>query len=62
MGTGRYTVVAMADLIDRGKLIEDLENAKVNFGDIFFRAVLDRAIECVKNQPSVKEGDDHEQG
>ena len=46
----------MADLIDRGKLIEDLEGAKINFPDIFFRAVLDRAIECVKNQPSVKGG------
>ena len=49
----------MADLIDRGKLIADLEAFKVSLNDIVFGFVLDRVIERVKAQPAekVKRGD-----
>lgn len=44
----------MADLIDRAKLIADLEAFKLSLGDIVFGFVVDRVIEQVKAQPKVK--------
>ncbi len=40
------------DLIDRAKLIGDLELFKINLGDIIFGFVVDRVIEQVKAQPA----------
>lgn len=42
----------MADLIDRAKLIADLEAFKLSLGDIVFGFVVDRVIEQVKAQPA----------
>lgn len=42
----------MADLIDRAKLIGDLELLKIRLGDIIFSFVVDRVIEQVKAQPA----------
>ena len=44
----------MADLIDRAKLIGDLEAFKLSLGDIVFGFVLDRVIERVKAQPAAE--------
>ncbi|MBQ9167768.1 MAG: hypothetical protein IJX67_05095 [Oscillospiraceae bacterium] len=41
------------DLISRSALIAELEGLKLSLGDIFFRMVVDRAIERVREQPSV---------
>lgn len=50
----------MSDLIDRKQLIEELEGLKLACGDIFFAAILNRAIQCVMNQPAVESGEGHE--
>lgn len=42
------------DLIDRRKLVEDLERFKVSLADVFFGAIVDRVIEYVEKQPSCK--------
>ena len=42
----------MANLIDRDKLIADLEAFKVSLNDIVFGFVVDRVIEQVKAQPA----------
>ena len=44
----------MADLIDRAKLIGDLELFKIHLGDIIFGFVVDRVIEQVKAQPAAE--------
>lgn len=44
----------MDDLIDRPKLIRDLECFKMSLGDIVFGFVLDRVIERVKAQPTAE--------
>lgn len=45
--------MAQSKLIDRDILIAELASMKVALGDVFFGAVLDRAIECVERQPVV---------
>lgn len=42
----------MPDLIDRAKLVADLEAFKMSLGDIVFGFVVDRVIERVKAQPA----------
>ena len=42
----------MDDLIDRAKLIGDLELFKIHLGDVIFGFVVDRVIERVKAQPA----------
>lgn len=42
----------MADLIDRAKLIDELESFKLSLGDFVFGFVVDRVIEQVKAQPA----------
>ena len=44
----------MADLIDRAKLVADLEAFKLRLGDIVFGYVVDRVIEQVKAQPAAE--------
>lgn len=44
----------MADLIDRDKLIDDLEAFKICLGDFVFGFVVDRVIEQVKAQPAAE--------
>lgn len=44
----------MADLIDRAKLIQDLEAFKLSLGDFVFGFVVDRVIERVKAQPAAE--------
>lgn len=44
----------MADLIDRAKLIADLEAFKLSLGDIVFGYVVDRVIDQVKAQPAAE--------
>lgn len=44
----------MADLIDRAKLIADLETFKLSLGDIVFGYVVDRVIDQVKAQPAAE--------
>jgi hypothetical protein len=44
----------MADLIDRAKLIDDLEAFKICLGDFVFGFVVDRVIEQVKAQPAAE--------
>lgn len=46
--------MAKNDMIDRQILIADLMDLKVALGDVFFGAVLDRAIECVERQPAIE--------
>lgn len=43
------------DLVSRSALVAELEGFKVSLGDVFFMAVVDRVIECVKRQPAVEE-------
>ena len=44
----------MADLIDRAKLVAELEAFKLSLGDIVFGFVVDRVIERVKAQPAAE--------
>lgn len=46
----------MIDLISRSALIEALEGFKMSLGDIFFRMIVDRVIERIKELPAVKPG------
>lgn len=50
----------MNDLISRSALIEALEGFKMSLGDIFFRMIVDRVIERVKEQPTIKQEVTHE--
>ena len=43
----------MNDLISRPALLEVLEGFKLSLGDIFFRMIVDRVIERVREQPTV---------
>ena len=43
--------MARLKLINRDALVSELSAMKVTLGDVFFGAVLDRAIECVERQP-----------
>ncbi len=50
------------DLILRGKALKDLRGIKdvlISQGDPFLAAIINRAIECIENQPAV-EGLPHE--
>lgn len=42
------------DLIDRAKLIDDLEAFKICLGDFVFGFIVDRVIEQVKAQPTAE--------
>lgn len=44
----------MNDLISRAALIAELESYKLTLGDIFFRFIVDRVIERVKEMPAVE--------
>lgn len=46
----------MNDLISRPALLEVLEGFKLSLGDIFFRMIVDRVIERIREQPAVKLG------
>ena len=43
------------DLISRSALIAELEGFKLSLGDVFFGMVVDRVIERVKAQPTIKQ-------
>lgn len=43
------------DMISRSALIAELEGFKLSLGDIFFGMVVDRVIERVKAQPTIKQ-------
>lgn len=48
------------DLISRSALLAELEGFKLSLGDIFFRMIVDRVIERVKEQPAVEQEVTHE--
>ena len=43
------------DTISRSALIAELEGFKLSLGDIFFGMLVDRVIERVKAQPTIKQ-------
>ena len=44
----------MNDLISRSDLIAELESVKQSLGDVFFRAIVDKVIERVREMPATK--------
>lgn len=53
---GLKTMVEHNDLIHKGKALKDLRGIKdvlLAQGDPFLAAIMNRAVECIENQPTV---------